>query len=313
MLTFDKLKLVAPIKSIVILDENRFTCDTASGQRTRLKFRQKKPFFLSIDVNYRGREVVVEFTGKVLGGEYPRLITFETIWRCFNNINALGFCLLDVEAMMEADVVKCDVTHDVKIPDVPKLSNYVRNHIRNYRLYVCRKLPNGNLVLEKNVTSNRTKKRLTIYDKGKEMQKAENKQFTTMNRFEGAYDGVCRFELNLNCKEQIRKALHIDNTRLPAVLNSDANPILDFLNETVEHRMATPPVNNVKSLKNWLLLKYCDFDLEKLEATLRELRTSRGTSIKKELEPYKALMAQMTNVPGDDCWNPILDQLSHFS
>lgn len=313
LLTLDKLKLVSHIKSILVLDESRFTCDIIGGQLTRLKYRQKKPYLLSIDVNYSDNEVVVEFTGKVLGGEYPRLITKETIRRCFNNINSLGFCVLDIEAMMEAVVVKCDVTHDVKMADIPSLSNYVRNHLRNYRQYVCRKLPNGNLVLEKNVTSNRTKKRLTIYDKGKEMQKAENRHFTKENRLDGTYDGVCRIELNLNSKEQIRKALNIENTGLPMVLSSEANPILDFLNETVEQRTVDMPMKDKKTYLTFLVLKDCDFDLEKVEAKMRDFRASHGTSIKKVMEPYRALMAKLSNPSNDDCWNHILDQLRHLS
>ena len=67
-----------------------------------------------IKVDYEEQEVVVEFCGKVLGRDYPKLISSETIKTCFENINALGFCQIDVEAMMDAEVVKADVTKDVK-------------------------------------------------------------------------------------------------------------------------------------------------------------------------------------------------------
>ena len=156
MITFDKLKIVADISSIEIHDQSRFEVITKKGVVTALKFYQELPYLLMIKVDYQNREVVIEFSGKVLGRDYPELISISTIGTCFENINALGFCSLDVEAMMDADVVKCDVTKDVKIRDVSGLTQYVRNHISNYQQFLCRKMRNGNLVVEKNVVSRKT-------------------------------------------------------------------------------------------------------------------------------------------------------------
>ena len=165
MITFDKLKIVSDISTIEIHDQSRFEVKIKKGVVTALKFYQELPYLLMIKVDYQNREVVIEFSGKVLGRDYPELISIRTIGKCFENINALGFCSLDVEAMMDADVVKCDVTKDVKIQDVSGLTQYIRNHISNYQQFLCRKLRNGNLVVEKNVVSRKTKKRMTIYDK----------------------------------------------------------------------------------------------------------------------------------------------------
>ena len=265
---------------------------------------------LSIELDYVHSEVILEFTGKALSENYSKLITKETIRECFDNINALGICVIDIETMMlEADVVKCDVTRDAKIQDIPQLSNYVRNHIKNYRQYICRKLLNGNLILEKNVFNSRSKKRMTIYDKGQEMKMAENKQFTKNNGLEDTYDGVCRFEINLNSKAQIRKALHAEDTKLSTVLNSETNPILDFLCEAVEQDTTTPPITDKKTYLAMLVIKDCNYDLEEVEAKMRQFSSSRGTSIKKMMEPYRALMARMADADDTKVWNQTLDQL----
>lgn len=203
MITFDKLKIVSDITSIEIHDTSRFEVITKKGVVTALKYYQEAPYLLMIKVDYQNREVVIEFSGKVLGPDYPKLISIRTIETCFENINALGFCSLDVEAMMDSDVVKCDVTKDVKIENVSGLTQYVRNHISNYQQYLCRKLRNGNLVVEKNVVSRKTKKRMTIYDKEKDMHRAENEAFVEANGLEGAFDGMCRFEINLDSKERL--------------------------------------------------------------------------------------------------------------
>ena len=61
-------------------------------------------------------------------------------------------------------------------------------------------------------------KRLTIYDKGKEMKHSANLKFAQEYEMENDFEGVCRFEMNLNTKEQIRNALGISDTGLQDVL-----------------------------------------------------------------------------------------------
>ncbi len=310
MITFDKLKIVSDISAIDIHDISRFDIITKNGVVSALKYYQELPYLLMIKVDYQSREVVVEFSGKVLGKDYPKLISISTIAKCFENINALGFCSLDVETMMDSDVVKCDVTKDVKIQDVSGLTQYIRNHISNYQQFLCRKLRNGNLVVDKNVVSRKTKKRMIIYDKEKEMHRAENEAFVEANGLEGAFDGMCRFEINLDSKEQIRQALHVHNTKLMTVLSADANPIADYLDNVVQSPIEDISIPDKKTYMMTLVLKDCDYDLEKVEAKLRSFINSRGTSIRNIMKPYIALMDQMNNKGGADLWQDTRRKLS---
>lgn len=118
----------------------------------------------------------------------------------------------------------------------PRGTDYIRSHICNYLRFQCRRLRNGNLVIDKNVTSKKTKKRMTIYDKGNEMLRSQSREFAEAHGLEDAFSGMCRFELNLDSKEQIRKSLHIADTNLMTVLSADANPILEFLDEVARGR-----------------------------------------------------------------------------
>ena len=127
MLTFDKLKIVTSIEHIKILDENAFNIELKNNVISSLKFHQEVPFSLYIEVDYGADELVLEFTGKVLGNEYPKLISMDTIKQCFSNINNMGICSLDIDAIMEnAEVVKCDVTQDVCCSDISALSAFMR-------------------------------------------------------------------------------------------------------------------------------------------------------------------------------------------
>lgn len=309
MITFDKLKIVADIRAIEVCDESRFEFIEKDGNVSSLRYYQEHPFLLMIKVDYECREVVIEFCGKILGKDYPKLISKDTILQCFQSIDALGFCKIDVDAMMDADVVKCDVTKDIPVADVPRVTEYVRNHIRNYQLYLCRKLRNGNVVVEKNVVSKKTKKRMTIYNKENEMRRSANKPFVEEYGLENAFSGMCRFELNLDSKEQIRKSLRIADTKLMTVLSSDANPISDFLDNVVEPQAAVP-MTDKKSYVTMLVLKDCDFDLEKVEAKMREFSRSRGTSIRDMMKPYKAMMEQIEGQQGAAVWEDVRRKLT---
>ena len=308
MITFDKLKLFADITAVIEFDDSQFEKTEKNGSCT-YKYYQDVPYLLAIKIDFPEKEVVIEFTGKILGSDYPKLISMNTIRQCFQAINSIGIVTLDVEVMMDADVVKCDVTKDIHSDDVPKLTNYVRQHISNYQKYICRKLRNNNLVVEKNVVTRKMKKRMTIYDKGKEMQKVENQRFVEAYGLEGAFDGICRFELNLNSKEQIRNALGSSNTKLQTVLSSDANPITDFLDEVIGSTPEPTSMTDKKSYVTMLVLKDCDYDLEKVEAKMRQFYTSRGTNINVIMQPYRQMMEQMNSAAETNYWNDVRSML----
>ena len=305
MITFDKLKLVADISAVREYDETRFEIIERNGVVAAMKFYQEIPFQLRIKLDFECKEAVIEFSGKILGKDYPKLISIETIRQCFENINALGICIFDPGALMTAEVVKCDVTKDIPVADIPGITNYIRSHVSSYLRFQCRKLRNGNLVIDRNVTSKKTKKRMTIYDKGNEMLRSQNREFTGEYGLEDAFSGMCRFELNLDSKEQIRKSLHITDTKLMTVLSADANPILEFLDEVVQPGEGTNTMTDKKSYVTMLVLKDCGYDLEKVEAKMRELYQSKGTSISKVMEPYRKMMEQMGDKCGQKNWEEI--------
>ena len=310
MITLDKVKLVANLNAILNFDETQFEKIVKYGNVT-YKYYQETPYLLAIKVDYSERELVIEFTGKVLGQDYPKLISLDTIRQCFERINATGVITLDIEAMMDAEVVKCDVTKDIQFDDIASLTKYIRNHTSSYQRFVCRKLRNNNLVIEKNVVTRKTKKRMTIYDKGKEMEKADNRRFVETYGLQNAFDGICRFELNLNSKEQIRNAISIGNTKLQNVLSTNANPIVDFLDEVIDNETQAPVgMTDKKAYFTELVLRDCDFDLEKVEAKMRQLYTSKGTSITNIMKPYRKMMEQQNLQEGVGLWNDVRRKLT---
>ena len=241
-------------------------------------------------------------------GDYPKLISEETIEQCFLNINALGFCKFDIDKMMESDVVSCDVTKDIECDDVPQLCTYIKSHIRNYNSYSCKLHPTKNLTIEKNVITRKCKKRMIIYDKGEEMSNASNRDYVRDNHLEGVFDGKCRFELNLNSKKQIRESLNVSDTSLRSVLSASANPIANFVEAFMAKDDGGIEISDRKSYMTMLVLKDNDFDIEKVEAKMRTLY-KRGTKFSEVMKPYRDMLEQMKFSDDKDTVSTLLRQL----
>lgn len=290
MIKFDRLKIVSTLESISLVDNGKFQEKCINGILYSRKYQQTYPYKLSVELNYENGEAIIEFSGKILGKIYPELISMETINVCFERINEMGICKIDIDAMMDADVVSCDITQDILLPNYTEMMKMINSNIKNYRAYTCKFLRTGSLSIEKNVVTSKYKKRLSIYNKEKEMDMAKNRKFVSDNDLSGKFEDKCRFELNLKSMEQIREALHIKDTKLSSVLSSTANPIMDFVDEIL---VEDPEI--IASSMGWkeywqsLVLKDCGYDLEKVEAKLRQYKNSRSCSISKAMAPFREL------------------------
>lgn len=289
---FDKMKIITKIENIHILNYNVFQSVLRFDKVIYYKYRQQKPYLLLIMVNYEHKELVLEFSGKILKEKYPQLINKETINECFQNINKLGFCTLDINSILkDCQVVKCDISLDINT-DINLINSTIRQNLSNYTKWVTKNYPNG-LTLENVVSTPRYKKRLVIYNKEKELNQADNINF--INSLENEeyikdyFKGKVRFELNINTKEQIRQMLNIPSNDLLAVLDSKANPILSVIDESVKYDSQPKRTKTLRDYERELLLNKCEFNLVKVEAVVRSL-IKKNTSITRAIQPYKQLI-----------------------
>lgn len=177
MLRFDKIKIISQIDFISDINEKIFISNMKDNVLLYYKYKQKSPFVLIIIVNYEKKELVLEFTGKILLESYKELIHRDNLRQCLDSINKMGICTLDVDSIITHGIVaKCDVTKDVKVDNFPMIIRYCRQQLKNYRKWICRDYASG-IVIENTVKTPRHKKRLILYDKYKELQKSENDCF----------------------------------------------------------------------------------------------------------------------------------------
>ena len=240
MFALDRLKVVMPLEHVTVLSESVLTVTISNGEILKMNYSQKVPALLNIKIDHENCEAVIEFTGKILGERYKELIRLTNIKQCIDNINALRIVKINRKEFIHADVLKCDPTIDVESDDIPALTKYIKNSIDNYDLYSSQQKRNGNFVLSKNVDTDKCKRRLTIYNKEREMRMAKNKQFLQLY-FNGQnpFAGICRFEMNLSSKDAIRKVMNIENPTVWNVLLSARiiNPIRDFLDDILANGM----------------------------------------------------------------------------
>lgn len=299
MISLDKIKIVAPLKAVTIVDESKFEVRVKRGVEASKSYTQTTPFLLYVEVDYEKGESVLDFTGKILFDKYPQLINAETFNLCIDMINNMGFCAIDKDVIRKyGRVCVVDVTKDVRLQDASGLSEWLRINISNHRKYLARHIGN-NLVIEKNVRTRGYKRRLTVYDKEKELQRAENRDFISCLHDQDSllsyFKGKVRFEYNLNSMEAIRRTLNIQDTSIDEILSSTANPIYNFIDEVITEDSKEAGVElSWTDRKNLALLRDCDMDMAKVEAEIRKY-ASKGTHISQVLKPYKALMSRLGN------------------
>lgn len=297
MLQFDRMKLICPLDVVENISERDFQTIVRDGLLTSYKYHQDTPFYLLIRKDFIHGECVIEFTGKILSDRYPELINRDNIRYCIEQINRLGICEIDTERLLQtAKVAKCDVTKDVTSTEIKEIISQTKQDLSNYDKWEVEKYPNG-ICLRNKVTTDRYKKRVCIYDKGKELKQQTNSSFllslhqsqTLLDYFQ---DKV-RFELNIGTMVQVKRLLKIGDNSLIEVLNSTANPLLSVIDEALKKRTDSRQHTDFKDYVNSLILADNHNDLAELEARIRAL-TPKGTVIKRKMQPYREYFNRQT-------------------
>lgn len=299
MITFDKLKIVTNFKDIADIDTTVFVTQTKDEEILYYKYSQESPFCLMIQADFNKQELVIEFTGKILKEDYPQLINRNNIVKCIETINDMGICRIDTEAILaHGEVCKCDVTKDISSTQMQEIITQMKQRLSNYDKWTCAKYQGNGLVISNTVKTDRYKKRLSIYDKQKELNKACNREFlnTITNRQEllDYFQDKIRFELNIDTKAQIRLLLGVTDNRLRSVLSSNANPILTVFDEAIRRNEVTAYHSDLKEYMMALLIKDCHNDLEEVEAKVRAM-IPKTVSVKKKMQPFRDLYTKMQN------------------
>lgn len=298
MIKLDKVKIITNLDYVTYFNEEKFEKTIKNKRVEKYTFHQKTPYSLFIGLDILANELILEFTGKILKDDYPKLINKDTIQQCFEEILKMGVCSFDVEAVMANHYVcKVDVCCDFDCKDIAEVSTFIKSNIRSYNRYTAKRLFNGNFIVERNVTTKGRKRRLTLYDKSKELMQSANRAFRATLADEGAvidyFTDKARFEMNLNSMEQIRESFGVEDTTLQTILDSESNPIVRFLDEVLEDDSMAAQHSARRDYINELILADCGYNLERVEATMRRFYAP-GTKMRQVMQPFRELLIQIS-------------------
>lgn len=282
MVTLDKIKILTDNKHIKKMNLDVSTKIMKSNIGIALRYTQKKPYSIYTNYSLQDNTCIFEFSSKILLDHYPHLINKNNIHECFENLEKMGFCEMDIDGIIsDSELLTCDITRDISdivLPDRLAMKSCLVNHNK----FRVQKYGNSGHAVNKMVKTSNRKLRIIIYDKGKELRKKNNAEFIGMlndaDSMLASFDGKLRVEANVNTKEQIRNLFQTRTTELLDVLNSEANPLLTLFDEVFafpeepEHQNLVLPsplsFPKLKMVKNALLLQACEYDMEKVDLLL---------------------------------------------
>ncbi len=296
MIQLDKIKIIAPLESVTILNHDLFQSKIVKEELAELSYTQLTPYNLYIEIDLKEAEAVIEFTGKILLDKYPQLISRDTIRECLGNINRLGFCRLNIDMILQyGEVCSVDVTQDVTYTDCKELCDFLRNNLCNHQRYLAQTI-SDNLIIRKNVTTRGCQRTLTIYDKYRELLRAENRGFIALcggDKFTENFTGKIRFELRLNSKSAIRKDLNIKTTSILEVLSSNTHPIWEYIDKIIKEDIQANDCLSLNDRKNLSLLREFDMDISRVESEVMKYKSSK-TRISQSMEPFRKLLGKIS-------------------
>lgn len=285
MLQFDRIKFRTSSKNITIPTDNDFVkVVNKDGEVMYTTFSSKIPSMLKIRVNHRQEIVILEFTAKILGEQYPDLISLNTIALALRQIAMRTGCTLNEDSILnDAVVLQVDVTKDISVKMTTGLKQKLYmscSNVKKWRVEIHKE--NGIEIRKAVKNKSKCRERLSLYCKATEMQRSENKAFLASLNDDSQvlkyFQERTRIEYNMTSSYMIKKMLEVENTSLRLVLESQANPLLNLC-EKVFDLDSDAEFRSFEKISDFyidLLLDKCNDDIGKAEEILRHFYSPRS-------------------------------------
>jgi len=285
MLQFDRIKIRTSFKNIIIPTNNNFIkIVNNEGEVIYTTFSNKIPSLLNMRIDHRQQTVVLEFTAKILGEQYPDLISVGTIKSALQQVALRTGCTLNEDGILnDAIVLLVDVTKDIPVQMTHELKQELFmscSNLKKWRVEIHKQ--NGIEIRKAVRNKSKCRERLSLYCKPTEMQRSENKAFLASldddSQVLKYFQGRTRIEYNLTSSHMIKEMLAIENTSLRLVLESAANPLLNFCRRVFDLDSATEfrPFKKISEFYIHLLLDKVNDDVRKAEEIIRHFYSPRS-------------------------------------
>lgn len=284
LLKFDTVKLTTNRIYISQINDAIFShdIDPTTGELISVEYNSNKhqnisPFKLYIRVNYRSNYMTVEFSSKILLKDYPKLISDETFRQCFQNIETLGICTFNIDAIIDnCHFSKLHITKDVDLCLTSEILNRLNLCTKEYRRYKWYRYKDG-ISFSRDVKASDCRESMILYNKEVELTLSKNKPFLTETGASSSiishFKGKTRFEVQLENKRKIQKELGISNTDYQSVMLSKKNIILvqfDKIFGVDVETLDSIKINNIADYYLWNTILYHNFDLKSIAQDIKD-------------------------------------------
>lgn len=184
-----------------------------------------------VEIDERENSIILEMSAKILGKDYMKGISNNTLENVINNINDMAKLNLSIYDILSADILRADLTKNIIVEDVRDAIRVLKLGKNNSGFLVTEyeKKNNCGLVYQGKQTS--YKNRQIYYDKYTELTKvSRNRDFVNKygdKEFINSITNVLRIEQNVTEKRTMKNIFKIDSTRLGNILDSNINPVLE--------------------------------------------------------------------------------------
>lgn len=260
------------------------------------------PFNLYIATNYTKQTLTLEFSSKLLFDDYPKLITQETLPQCLCNLNNMGICTIDMDAILNTGcITKADITTDIPYDLTDEVLTALNNNVGNYRRFKWQHYDSKGITFTKDVAG-KGKEEIKFYNKQKELSATvQNRRFLDFlcnrDEIEAYFSNKTRVEITLASQPQIRDYLQIDDTYIHNFFASTTNPILMQFDKIFD--VSKEDVNvNMDSYDAWAMMKILeqyDGNLQLIEQEIRRLYKFRS-GVNVRMEKFEKLQRMQNTV-----------------
>ena len=314
ILQFDTVKFVSDSNNLLSYNDKLFRndIDLETEKVKSIIYSSYRnghmPFELYIYANNLNQKLTIEFSSKILLGNYPQLICHDNFVECLQNINKLGICKLDEEAIMkDCQFTKLHITKDIDMKLTDDKLNALNHLVGNYRRFKWTRYNTG-ITFTSDVQSIYGREEIVLYDKETEISLNKNAAFLSMtckrNEIKKHFVGKTRVEMRLEGKKKIKNELKILDTSWNSLKLVKNNPLLRQFNKvfTSETVVEYPAMNKINDFLMYNYVKSYNGDLRRIEQSIKDnipyrSRGTLGKQMKKMAEIAKILKQ---NEPKDD-------------
>ena len=326
ILQFDTVKFVSSHKNLKDWNKELFKhdVDLNTGEFKSVAYTSRHnnhlPFELHIDANFLNGILRIEFSSKILLGNYPQLICYDNFVECLQNINALGICKLDEEAILnDCEFTKLHITKDIQMKLTNDKLSALNLLVGNYRRFKWDRYDTG-IIFTSITKSVYDREEIILYDKEVEISKKKNAAFLSMtnkgDEIKKYFNGKTRIEMRLLGKKKIKHELGVPDTSWKSLRLIQHSPLLRQFNKVFTMETTEKPftMKNINDFFMYDCVKSCNGDLQEIEQRIKDnlsykSRGALGKRMKKIAEVAK--IVRQSELQDDNVLSEIRQLLSN--